>query len=350
MFSAINRFKGKSETEDNCKIMNISRLEPDFQRMESHIMGLHHITALTSDPQKNLDFYAGILGLRLVKKTINFDAPDVYHFYYGNEVGSPGTILTFFPFPRIPKGRKGKGQLTITSFSIPTNAVDYWLKRLKKFGVSHDEPRQRFGNELFIYFEDYEGLGLELVATQKNVRPQLSNGNIPADCSIRGFHGITLSEESSALTASLLTDILNYEAVGEEHNRHRFAPKGQSGDYVDIFCHPDELPGISGAGTIHHVAFATPSDETQLEMRSKLLRKGLNVTPVLDRQYFHSIYFREPGGVLFEVATIPPGFLIDEPLEHLGESLKLPPWEEHNRSRIEKELPTIHFNPKKFAD
>jgi glyoxalase family protein len=330
--------------------MNKNDLDHIFRQIKSPITGLHHITALTSHPQKNLNFYAGILGLRLVKKTINFDAPDVYHFYYGNEMGSPGTIMTFFPYPGIPKGRKGKGQLTVTSFSISENAIDYWLKRLKKFGVVHNEPQQRFDNEIFIYLEDDDGLALELVANSKDTRPSFTYGNIPIEFAIKGFYGITLSEESSAKTAELLTEKLNYVLVDERNNRCRYAPKDQFGNFVDIFCHPDELQGISGAGTVHHVAFATLNDATQLEVRSKLARRGFNVTPVLDRQYFQSIYFREPGGVLFEVATIPPGFTVDESLEHLGESLQLPPWEETNRARIEKGLPTVQLNLKRFSD
>jgi glyoxalase family protein len=332
------------------KIMNKNDLGHIFQQIKFPITGLHHITAITSNPQKNLDFYAGILGLRLVKKTINFDAPDVYHFYYGNETGLPGTIMTFFPYPGSPKGKKGKGQLTVTSFSIPENAIDYWLKRLNKFGIFHKGVQRRFDNEMFIYLEDYDGLGLELVVNNLDRRTPFTYGNIPSEFAIKGFYGITLSEESSAKTAELLTGKLNYIQIGEQQNRCRYQPNGQQGSFVDIFCHPDELQGVCGTGTVHHVAFATPNDATQLEVRSKLVRKGFNVTPVLDRQYFHSIYFREPGGVLFEVATLPPGFTVDEPLEHLGESLCLPPWEEHNRIRIETELPPVQLDLSKFAD
>jgi glyoxalase family protein len=329
--------------------MNKNDTNQILQTMTPLVTGLHHVTALTSNAQKNIDFYAGILGLRLVKKTINFDAPDIYHLYYGNETGSPGTIMTFFPYPGIPKGRKGKGQLTVTSFSILENAIDYWLRRLTQFHIQHEKPQLRFGHESFIYLEDDNGLGLELVANSRETRPAFTYGNIPIEFAIRGFYGITLSEESSVKTATLLTEQLNYALVAEQDNRSRYAPKNNGGGFVDIFCHPDELQGISGAGTIHHVAFATTNDVTQLEVRSKLLKKGFNVTPVLDREYFHSIYFREPGGVLFEVATLPPGFTVDEPLEHLGESLRLPLWEERNRTRIEKELPPIQLDLTKFV-
>lgn len=304
------------------------------------VTGLHHITALTSDAQKNLNFYAGILGLRLVKKTINFDAPHIYHLYYGNREGTPGTIMTFFPFQGMARGRKGKGQLTVTSFSIAENALDYWLKRLQHFGVKHEAPQERF-DEPYIYLEDGDGLGLELVANRWDHRAGFSSGSIPIECAIKGFYGITLSEECDERTAALLTGQMDHRLVGEKGNRFRYSAGDQPGSYVDILCTPDALPGVLGSGTIHHVAFATQDDASQLLAREKLKRAGLNVTPVIDREYFHSVYFREPGGVLFEIATLPPGFTVDEPLEHLGEALKLPPWEEKNRAWIEKALPHI---------
>lgn len=316
--------------------------------MKKLITGIHHITALASDPQKNIDFYAGILGLRLVKKTINFDAPDVYHLYYGNENGSPGTILTFFPYPDIPKGRKGKGQLTVTYFSIAENAMDFWTKRLDKFNIAYEGPQQRF-DEQFVYFEDHDGLGLELVANKTDKRPGFTYGNIPSEFAIKGFYGMTLSEECYEKTAGLLVGQMDHTLIAEKGNRFRFSASGQPGDFVDVLCNPDSLKGLAGYGTIHHVAFATASDKTQLEAREKLLKFGLNVTPVLDREYFHSIYFREFGGVLFEIATIQPGFTVDEPLDQLGQSLKLPPWEEKNRELIEKRLPTVQLNIEKYA-
>lgn len=317
--------------------------------MNKLITGIHHITALASDPQKNIDFYAGILGLRLVKKTVNFDAPDVYHLYYGNEKGSPGTILTFFPYSGIPQGRKGKGQLTVTSFSISENALDYWIKRLDKFNITYEGPQQRF-EELFIYFEDHDGLGLELVANKVDKRQGFTYGNIPSDFAIKGFYGITLAEECFEKTAGLLVGQMDHTLIVEKDNRFRYSPSGYPGDFVDVLCCPDCLRGLAGYGTIHHVAFVTADDNTQLKAREKLLKFGLNVTPVLDREYFHSIYFREPGGVLFEIATIPPGFTVDEPLEQLGQSLKLPAWEEKKRVLIEKRLPSVQLNIKKYAD
>lgn len=318
--------------------------------MNKLVLGLHHITALASDAQRNCDFYAGVLGLRLVKKTVNFDAPDVYHLYYGNEKGSPGTIMTFFPYPGIPKGRKGKGQLTVTSFSIPEHAIDYWLKRLSKFHIKHEGPQQRFQDEVFIYLEDYDGLGLELVANNKDNRPGFTYGNIPLEHAIKGFYGITLSEEGYERTAGLLVGQMDHELMAERGNRFRYSASGQPGSFVDVLCSPDILMGLPGYGTIHHVAFATTDDASQLEARAKLLKFGLNVTPVLDREYFHSIYFREPGGVLFEIATLPPGFAIDEDPEHLGESLKLPPWQEQSRAAIERLLPPVQLDIKRFSD
>lgn len=315
--------------------------------MSKRVLGLHHITALASDPQKNVEFYAGILGLRLVKKTINYDAPDVYHLYYGNERGSPGTIITFFPFPDIPKGRRGKGQLTTTSFSIPKEAVNYWLKRLDKYDVLHEGPFQRFEEEV-ISFEDHDGLGLELVANERDERVGFTYGNIPSEFAIKGFYGMTLSEECVAKTSTLLVDHMDHVLVAEKENRFRYSASGKPGDFVDVLCVPDILRGLGGYGTTHHVAFATSDEKSQLEARDDLLRFGLNVTPVIDRQYFHSIYFREPGGVLFEIATLPPGFTVDESLEHLGEGFKLPPWEEPNRALIEKSLPPLHLNLTKF--
>jgi glyoxalase family protein len=317
--------------------------------MNKLISGLHHITALASDAQKNVDFYAGILGLRLVKKTINFDAPEVYHLYYGNEKGSPGTIMTFFPFPGLHKGRKGKGQLTVVSFSISEHAVDYWITRLNRFKIKCEGPQQRF-DELVIDLEDWDGLSLELVANQKDKRPGFTYGNIPVEFAIKGFYGMTLCEECYEKTASLLTTQMDHVLIAEKENRFRYSASSQPGDFVDILCTPDILKGIAGYGTVHHVAFATADDTTQLKARDKLLKWDLNVTPVLDRQYFRSIYFREPGGVLFEIATISPGFTIDEPLECLGEALKLPPWEEYNRLRIEERLPLAQLDIDRFAD
>ncbi len=311
------------------------------------INGIHHVTAMAGDPQRNVDFYAGILGLRLVKKTINFDAPDVYHFYYGNETGAPGTILTFFPYAGIRRGRKGIGQLTITSFSVPANSLGYWMDRLKKFGLTPSQPQQRF-EEQYIRFEDFDGLTLELVATDEDDRPPFSYGQVAEEHSIRGFYGVTLTEQALENTASLLTDTMQHKKIEEAGNTFRYSASGKPGDFIDILVAADSQRGLGGGGTVHHLAFSTNDDDTQLEIRSKIANRGLHVTPVLDRQYFHSIYFREPGGVLFEVATNPPGFLFDESKENLGQGLKLPPWEEPNRAVIEQGLTPIEVNVEQF--
>ena len=314
------------------------------------VTGIHHVTALASDPQKNYDFYAGVLGLRMVKKTVNFDAPEVYHLYYGNEKGEPGTLLTFFPYLGIPRGRKGKGQLTVTSFSAPASALDYWIKRLTRFQVRHHAPQERFEDELFIYLEDSDGLGLELVFNKRDKRPGFTYGNIPLEHAIKGFYGIALSEEGYEKTAGLLTERMDHELVLQQGNRFRYSASGMPGDFVDVVFCPEAAQGQAGSGTVHHVAFATATEASQREAREKLLGYGLNVTPIIDRQYFHSIYFREPGGVLFEIATVEPGFAIDEPTKHLGESLKLPSWEEPNRKSIEAALPPIRLDLDRFAD
>lgn len=318
--------------------------------MDALINGLHHITALTSDAQKNLDFYAGILGLRLVKKTINFDAPEVYHLYYGNETGSPGTIMTFFPYIGMPKGRKGNGQLTVTAFSLSEGSLDYWMKRLTRFKIPFKAPQSRFDSEKFIYLEDFDGLGLELVAGQGDTRLGYDSGLVPSQHAIKGFYGITLSEEESLKTARLLTQQMDYQLIAENEGRFRYSLGEKPGNYIDILCQPDILIGRSGAGTIHHVAFATSNQTTQIAAREKLMQTGINLTPVINREYFYSVYFREPGGVLFEIATNNPGFAVDEDVAHLGETLQLPPWQETHRKAIEQRLPPLTWHPKRFEE
>lgn len=318
--------------------------------MTKLISGLHHVTGIASDPQKNVDFYAGVLGLRLVKKTINFDAPDVYHLYYGNETGSPGTILTFFPFAGISKGRRGTGQITAISLSIHERSIDYWVKRLHRFYIKHEEPLLRFNDEQVITLEDPDGQLLELVANKSDERIGFTYGHIPAEHAIKGIYGITLSEECLEKTARLLIDQMDHQLIEEKENRFRYSSTNQPGGFIDILCQPDALKGIGGSGTIHHAAFAASNDAAQPDARAKLMEAGFNVTPIIDREYFHSIYFREPGGVLLEIATPLPGFSVDEPTAHLGESFKLPPWEEPNRAKIEEKLPPIKLNIKKFAD
>jgi len=320
------------------------------QIVKKLVTGLHHITALASDAQQNLDFYAGILGLRFVKKTVNFDATDVYHLYYGDELGIPGTILTFFPIRGLTPGRKGRGQLTVTSFSIPSGSIDYWIKRLDRFKVEHNNPQERFDDEVFIYFEDHEGLGLELVANTFDDRKGFTYGVVPEENAIKGFYGILLNEEHFEKTAALLSEHLDFKFLKEQENRIRYTSSGNSANFVDILYNTGPGRGLSGSGTIHHVAFAVADDVAQLEVRERLVNSGLSVTPVVDRFYFHSIYFREPGGVLFEVATSDIGFTIDEKREKLGETLKLPKWAETDRRMIESHFQVIQFDGEKYMD
>lgn len=312
--------------------------------MQQLITGIHHVTAIAGNAQKNLDFYTGILGLRLIKKTVNYDGPDVYHFYYGDEQGSPGSILTFFPYQGLVNGRHGKGMLNTTSFSVGSASMDFWLDRFQRFGISYKKPQERFEGEVIVYFEDEDGLGLELVFNDKDTRKGYTMGPVPSEHSIKGFYSVEIWQEGYERTAALLTEQLDHKLIGEKSNRFRFAATDAPGNYVDILCSPDSLKGLAGSGTVHHIAFATPNKETQAEVRLKIVKRMLNPSPILDRNYFTSIYFREPGGVLFEVATLGPGFAIDESLAHLGESLKLPPQYERDRNHIEETLPPVSLN------
>jgi glyoxalase family protein len=316
--------------------------------MQKLITGIHHITALAADPQQNIDFYCGILGLRLVKKTVNFDAPEVYHFYYGNETGTPGSILTFFPYTGLSRGRHGKGMLNTTTFSVAFSSLNYWMDRLRKFGVNFKEPQDRFEEETVIYFEDPDGLGLELVFNDNDDRNGFTYGHIPLENSIRGFYSAEIWQEGYERTAGLLTEQLDHQLIAEKGNRFRFSADAKPGNYIDILCVPDSLKGLSGGGTVHHIAFSTANQVQQSEVREKISKRMLNPTPILDRTYFTSIYFREPGGVLFEVATAGPGFLIDEDKDHVGESLKLPPQYEPYRGQIEKGVVPITLNWEKY--
>lgn len=311
---------------------------------DDKILGIHHVTAITDDPQRNIDFYSGLLGLRLVKLTVNYDDPAAYHLYYGDELGHPGTILTFFAWPGAPKGQLGTGQLTVTSFSIPETSIEFWTKRLENHGVQFEGPSERF-DEHVISFSDKDGLRLELVANSKSEEGvPWRKGPVPVQFAIRGFFGVTLSENAYDPTASLLTKTMGFRRVREENDRVRFeVGTGGLGTYVDIFSLLGAQPGIVSVGTVHHVAWRTPDDEQQKSWRKKLALVGLNVTPVIDRKYFHSIYFREPGGILFEVATDPPGFTVDEPSEQLGTGLSLPPWLEPLRGEIQKALPPVRL-------
>lgn len=307
--------------------------------------GIHHVTAIASDPQKNLDFYAGVLGMRFVKRTVNFDDPTTYHFYFGDGEGNPGSILTFFPWPGSRRGRQGDGQVAVTSFAILPGSVGFWIERFIKHHVEFEHPKSRFDEERVIAFKDPDGLLCELVG-----HPVAESGKgwstaaVPAEHSIRGLYSVTLWQESCDLTGKLLVDVMGFEAVREQASIFRYAARDRGlGSVVDLRCVPGLWPGVLGAGTVHHVAFRAESDAIQIATRNELVEKGHNVSPQMDRDYFHSIYFREPGGVLFEIATEPPGFTVDEPLETLGQSLKLPEWLETRRFEIEALLPNIRL-------
>jgi glyoxalase family protein len=312
--------------------------------MAKPIVGLHHVTAIASDPQRNLDFYTQVLGLRFVKRTINFDDPGSYHFYFGDDVGSPGTILTFFPWPHAARGSLGVGETSDTAFSVPLAAMEFWENRLLAAGVPAERAGQRFEEEV-LGFADPDGLRLEIVGhAGAGFAKVPRTSDVPAEHAIRGFFGVTLCEGGYESTVDVLT-ILGFRKIGEHGTRFRFAAEGNAlGNYIDVLVQPQLTDGRMGAGSVHHIAFRAADDASQLEWREVIAATSLNVTPVLDRTYFHSIYFREPGGVLFEIATDPPGFALDEPVESLGETLKLPPWLEPQRSRLERMLPPIELH------
>ncbi len=306
--------------------------------------GIHHVTAISGEPQRNLDFYEGVLGLRLVKRTVNFDDPGTYHLYYGDEVGTPGTIMTFFPWARSPRGRRGAGQVVANAFSVARDALPFWEERLKENGVEVRDRVRRFGEEGFS-FEDPDGLVLEIVAASvPDGREGWTGGPVPPEHAVKGFVGATLLEHERARTEEVLTGLLGFGAVGEEGNRFRYeAGQGGPGTVVDVVVDPEVRRANPLVGTVHHIAFRVPGDEEEEALRREISRLGFNVTPVLDRNYFRSIYFREPGGVLFEIATDVPGFSVDEPVEELGTNLKLPPRYEPHRARLQKSLAPIEL-------
>lgn len=309
------------------------------------ILGIHHVTAIASDPQRNVDFYSGLLGLRLVKLTVNFDDPGTYHLYYGDGVGSPGTIMTFFPWPKAPRGKQGTGQVTETAFAIPQNSIAFWESRLADAGVEVRGTSTRFG-EPVISCADPDGMKVELIgAASLDASKVHRAGPVPVESAIHGFHSATLSVEGSAKTATLLTNTMGFALVGQEGNRFRYAVDGGSGvgSVVDVRCAPEEPRGSTLPGTVHHIAWRVADEEEQVDWLGEISRLGYNTSPVMDRNYFHSIYFREPGGVLFEIATDPPGFTVDESLEEMGKKLLLPPWLEPSRTQLEAVLPPLRL-------
>ncbi|MDX2003992.1 MAG: ring-cleaving dioxygenase [Meiothermus sp.] len=306
----------------------------------SKLTGIHHITAMAGDPQRNLDFYTGVLGLRLVKITVNFDDPGTYHFYYGDGLGRPGTIITFFPWPGAQQGRAGVHQVGLISYAVPQSAVGYWAQRLLEKGVAY-KTEQRDGLTRLV-FKDPDGIGTELVAMP--AAPEASSwpeAPVPADHAIRGFYGAQMWVLRAAPSVKLL-ETLGYTQVGQSENITHLAPQDGFGfGRVEVRESGQFLAGRGGVGTVHHIAFRVPDEAAQLELRQTLMGAGVPATAVQERQYFRSIYFREPGGVLFEVATDVPGFATDEPFEALGTSLKLPGWLEPHRAQIEGSLPKI---------
>ena len=300
------------------------------------IVGLHHVTAIASDPQRNLDFYTRVLGQRFVKKTVNFDDPGTYHTYFGDDLGSPGTIITFFPWPGATRGVAGVGETIRTAYSVPVGSLEYWAERLAGFGVVTERVR-RFGEEA-LQFADPDGMGFELVGDAHAPEVTASRfADVPAEHAIRGFFGVTLLEASAEKPASVL-GVMGFRETAREGDRVRFRAAGEArGNHIDVVVDAKAGRGRTGAGTVHHIAFRTTDAEAQVEWQ-KALEAVVQVTPVQDRDYFTSIYYREPGGVLFELATDPPGFTLDEPLETLGEELRIPAWLEPRRAMIEQRL------------
>ncbi len=308
--------------------------------MADRIAGIHHITAITADAQKNIDFYTGALGLRLVKVTVNFDDPTSYHLYYGDEVGSPGSAMTFFAWPGGRRGRPGPPQAVVTGFSVPRDSLDWWESRLAEHGVEMAGRLERFDDDV-LELLDPDGMRLELVAGgAEDPRRPWADGPVPPERGIRGFHGVTLAEEACEHTAELLTEVMGFEAVAEGQSRFRYAGPAPGG-VVDLVCVPGQRRGSMGAGIVHHVALRAADEGAHARWRERLAERGLNVTPIIERMYFRSIYFREPGGVLLEIATDGPGFTIDESADALGSGLRLPPQHAPARAQIEAALPRI---------
>lgn len=316
--------------------------------MSKGILGIHHVTAICGDPQRNLDFYVGVLGLRMVKLTVNYDDPETYHLYYADGTGSPGSVMTFFPWPSAPNGRIGTGQVVVTSFSVPETSLTYWRERLAERAIAFREVQSDYG-ELAIEFDDPDGIGLQLVAVKSDNRTPWAGGTVPKEHAIRGFHGVLLSLEAYERTAGIMANSLGFVKIGEHGTRFRFASTAEaiSGSIVDIVCEPDVRLGSTGVGTVHHVAFRAADQKNQLELRDNVIRAGINITPVIDRNYFQSVYFREPGHVLFELATDQPGFTIDEPLESLGTKLVLPQKYESLREQLVEHLPKLNLPSQK---
>jgi glyoxalase family protein len=311
--------------------------------MDNRILGLHHITAIAGQAQRNYDFYTKVMGVRLVKKTVNFDDPGTYHFYYGDEAGTPGSILTFFPWEGIQKGRTGTGMATEIGYAVPAGSLDFWLNRFADLKVKHEPVKESFG-EQFIQFEDPDGLLLKvIVPSAEDNRKPWTTPEINETVATKGFHSVVLTVRNVQPTAKVLTDIFGYQQLSQEGNRHRFITDAHAtANIVDILEDPNGRPGINAGGTNHHVAFRAKDDNILMEFREKVRKAGLNITEKIDRNYFYSLYFREPNGVLFEIASDNPGFATDESLSELGTHLMLPLQYEPSRKEIERALPVLH--------
>jgi glyoxalase family protein len=307
--------------------------------MENQIKGIHHITAIAGDAKRNYDFYTKVLGLRLVKKTVNFDDPYTYHFYYGDKEGTPGTILTFFPWEGIAPGRRGTRQVTEIGYSVPENSLEFWTQRFKKFNITYNNISEKFG-EKYLTFIDPDGLKLELTVPENtDKRIPWETPEIISDNATRGFHSITITSNNIESTASILVDVFGYKLFKQEVNRYRFITDTvENAAIVDLVEVKGEHPGHVAGGSVHHVAFRVANEAVQMYFHEKIEALGFNITKQIDRNYFYSLYFREPGGVLFEIATDNPGFAIDEAVEELGSNLKLPAQFEKSRSSIESKL------------
>jgi glyoxalase family protein len=311
--------------------------------MTNKILGLHHITAIAGEAQQNYNFYTKVLGLRLVKKTVNFDDPGTYHFYYGDEVGTPGSILTFFPWEGIQKGRIGTGMATEIGYSVPKASLEFWNNRFNELKVKHGEVNQRFG-EHYLPFEDPDGLLLNLIVpTAEDNRKPWTTNEVKEDAATKGFHSVVLTVKQVEPTAKILTEIFGYRLLTQEGNRYRFVTDANAtANIVDIVEEPNGNYGHNAGGTNHHVAFRAKDDSIMMEFREKIKNAGLNITEKIDRNYFYSLYFREPNGVLFEIASDNPGFAVDESVNELGTQLMLPAQYEEYRNRIEEWLPVLH--------
>jgi len=310
--------------------------------MKNEILGIHHITAIAGNAKRNYDFYTGILGLRLIKKTVNFDDPHTYHFYYGDEKGTPGSILTFFPWEGIQAGRRGTKQVTEIGYSVPSGSLEFWQNRFESHNIIYNKPATKFG-ERYLTFLDPDGLKFELTeAKVKDTRPQWETKEVDKTHAIHGFHHITITTNKMETTAAVLTHIFGYKVAETEVNRSRFITDAvEHAAIVDLVEAPGEAIGHVAGGSVHHVAFRVKDEATLMYFRDKIVELGLNITEKIDRNYFYSLYFREPGGVLFELATDNPGFTIDEPIEELGQNLKLPAQYESIREEIEGVLPKL---------